>query len=72
MPSKTLELVNDAYTRVTMPNTTKAIFKIDQEFLDTSHSKNEALFRPHQVRSFGILIDDCINRYIEIVSASGG
>ena len=43
MTSSKLELVNEAYTLVTLPNNTKVIFKINQAFLDRDLSQIEAL-----------------------------
>ena len=43
MTSSKLELFNDAYTLVTLPNYTKVIFKINQTFLDRDSNQTEAL-----------------------------
>ena len=58
MKSSQLELVNDAYTLVHL-NDRKVIFKINQCFLDRNPAQTEALLQPHQVRAFGIMVDDC-------------
>ena len=64
MNSKSLELVNTAFTLVTLPDNTKVIFQINQAFLDRDPLQTEALLQPHQARSFGIIVDDCAERHV--------
>ena len=47
MTSTNLELVNDAFTLVTLPNNDKIIFHINQAFLDRDPMQTEALLQPH-------------------------
>ena len=54
-----LELVNDAYTLVHLKDGTKVVFKINQAFCDTDSTQTEALLATHQVRDFGVSIDNC-------------
>ena len=69
MKSTKLELVRDPHTLVILPSNVKVIFKINQEFLDDDPTQTEALFQPHQVRSFGVIVDDCASRHlIKLVS----
>ena len=59
MTSTYLELVNEAFTLVTLPNNDKIFFQINQAFLDSDHMQTEVLLQPPQARSFGIIVDDC-------------
>ena len=45
----TLELVNESFTLATLPNKSKAIFQINQVFLDRDPLRTEALLQPHQM-----------------------
>ena len=71
MISKKLELVNDAYTLVTIPKNVKVIFKINQAFLDKDPTQKDALLQPHQVRSFGIIVDGCAIRHLSTSGSPG-
>ena len=72
MGSTNLELVSTVYTLVTLENNTKVIFKINQAFLDGDPDQTEALFQPHQMRSFGIGVDDCTKRHMIPSDKIGG
>ena len=72
MNSKSLELVNEAFTLVTLLNETKVIFQINQAFLDRDPLQTEALLQPHQARSFGIVVDDCTRRHLSSTINLGG
>ena len=72
MNSKSLELVNTAFTLVTLPNSSKVIFQINQAFLDRDPLQTEALLQPHQARSFGIIVDDCAKRHLSSSNKPGG
>ena len=54
-----LELVNDAYTLVHLRDGTKVVFKINQAFCDTDKGQTEALLATHQLRDFGVSVDNC-------------
>ena len=71
MGSTNLELVSTVYTLVTLENNTKVIFKINQAFLDGDPDQTEALFQPHQMRSFGG-VDDCAKRHLSPSGEPGG
>ena len=47
MTSTKLKLVNDDYTRVTLPNNVKVTFKINQAFLDEDPAQTEAFIQLH-------------------------
>ena len=64
MKSTKLELGNDTYTLVTLPNNVKIIFKITQSFLDNDPTQTDALLQPHQVRAFGTVINDCTSTHL--------
>ena len=64
MKSTKLDLDNYSYTLVTLPNNVKVIFKINQAFLVNDPTQTEALLQPHQVRAFGIIVDDCASRHL--------
>ena len=64
MSSSNLEIVNDAFTLALLGDGTKILLKINQALLDTNPDQDEALLQPHQVRSFGIIVDDCAHRHM--------
>ena len=68
MASSKLELVNEAYNLVTLPNNTKLIFKINLAFLDRGSNQAESLLQPRQTRAFSVIVDDCAKRQL---AASG-
>ena len=72
MGSTTLELVSDAYTLVTLNDDIQVIFKINQCFLDRNPNQTEALLQPHQMRSFGVVVDDCASYHIGPSLKAGG
>ena len=72
MKSTNLELVNEAFTLVSMPDGGKIIFKINQAFLDKNPQQSEALLQPHQARAFGVIVNDCASRYLAPSSNPGG
>ena len=72
MTSSKLELVNEAYTVVTLPNNTKVIFKINQAFLDRDLNQTEELLQPHQAKSFGVIVDDCAKIHLATYGKPGG
>ena len=47
MTSTKLKLVNDDYTRVTLPNNVKVTFKINQAIWDQDPDQKDALLQPH-------------------------
>ena len=71
MSCSNLELVNSAYTLVTLP-TCKVIFRINQALLDTDPHQTEALIQPHQARAFGVMIDDCTRCHVAANGKPGG
>ena len=72
MTPSTLELVNESFTLVTLPNKCKVIFQINQAFLDRDPLQTEALLQPHQMRAFGIIVDDCAKRHLGPDNKQGG
>ena len=64
MSSSNLEIVNGAFTIALLGDGTKILLKINQTLLDTNPDQDEALLQPHQVRSFGIIVDDCAYRHM--------
>ena len=56
MTPSTLELVNESFTWVTLPNKSKVIFQIIQVFLDINPLQTEALLHPHQMKSFDLVV----------------
>ena len=72
MRSSHLQLVNCAFTLVTLPDNSKVIFKLNQCFLDSDPSQSEALLQPHQARAFGVVVDDCSNRHLGKDGKPGG
>ena len=62
--STKIELANDACTLVTLTRNDKLIFKTNQVFLDNDPTQTEALLQPHQVRVFGVIVDDCASRHL--------
>jgi len=54
-----LELVNEAYTLAILSDGSKVVFKINQAFCDTDPTQTEALLATHQVRDYGVSIDNC-------------
>ena len=59
MFSSSLELVNDSFTLVTLPNSTGIVLKINQSFLDKDPNQIESLLYSHQVIPVGMIVDDC-------------
>ena len=72
MQSSNLELVSEAYTLVTLSDNSKVIFKINQAFLDKDPAQSEALLQPHQMRAFGVVVDDCASRHVSSNGDPGG
>ena len=66
MASSKLVLVNKPHTLVNLPNNTKIVFKINQEFLDRDSNQTEALLQAHQTKAFGVIVDNCSKRYFSI------
>ena len=64
MKSTKIELVNDAYILVILPNNVKVIFKINQAFLDNDPTQTDVLLQSHQVREFGLVVNDCASRHL--------
>ena len=64
MQYSNLELVSEAYTLVTLSDNSKVIFKINQDFLDKDPDQYETLLQPHQMRAFGIVVDNCASRHV--------
>ena len=54
-----LELVNSAYTLVILKNRSRVVYKRNQTVCDTDRSKKENLLATHQVRHFGVSVDNC-------------
>ena len=72
MRSSSLELVNEAYTIVTLPDSTRIILELNQCFLDRDPLQTEALLQPHQVRAFGVVVDDCSSAHLGQDGLAGG
>ena len=72
MNPSTLELLNESFTLATLPNKSKVVFQINQAFLDRDPLKTEALLQPHQMRAFGLVVDDCAHRHISKDGIPGG
>ena len=71
MSSSNLELVNEAYTLATLCDSTKVLFKINQCFLDRDPMQTEALLQPHQMRAYGVVVDDCAKCHISTNGQAG-
>ena len=71
MKSTKFELVNDAHTIVRLPNNFKVVFKINQAFSPQDSNQTEELLQPHQVREFGIIVDDCESRHLSTSGSTG-
>ena len=71
MQASSLELVNEAYTLVTLHDS-KFIIELNQCFLDRDPSQTEALLQPHQARAFGVIVDDCASCHIGSDGEPGG
>ena len=72
MRSSSLELVNEAYTIVTLPDSTRIILELNQCFLDRDPLQTEALLQPHQARAFGVIVDDCSSAHLGPDGLAGG
>ena len=72
MSSSHLEIVNDAFTVALLGYGTKIMLKIDQALLNTNAGQDEALLQPHQLRSFGIIVDGYARRHMGPNSTQGG
>ena len=72
MKSTNLELVNTAFTLVSMPDGNKFILKINQAFQDKDPRQSEALLQLHQARAFGVIVDDCASRHLAPIGNPGG
>ena len=64
MTPSSLELVNEAFTLSTLLDKSKVIFQINQVFLDRYPLQTEVLLQPHQMRAFGLVVDDCDHRHM--------
>ena len=71
MSCSNLELVNSAYTLVTLP-TCKVIFRINQALLDKDPHQTEVLIQLHQARAFGVTIDDRARCHVTTNGKPGG
>ena len=71
MSSSNLELVNEAYTLATLCDSTKVLFKINQCLLDRDPMQTEALLQPHQMRAYGVVVDDCAKCHISTNGQAG-
>ena len=70
--STNLELVNSHYILVTLENNYNFIFIINQAFLDRYPDQTDTLIQPHQMRPFGVGVDDCSKRHLTPSDKSGG
>ena len=59
MKSSNLELVNETFELVSMPDLGIIISKINQVFLDENPQQLEAILQTHRERAFGVIIDSC-------------
>ena len=66
-----LELVSDTFTLVTLPDSSRVIFKLNQCSLDRDPSQTEALLQPHQERTFDVIVDDCVSCHLGIAGNRG-
>ena len=53
-----LELVNDAYTVVKLPQGLNYLIRLNQVLLDPDSRQVEALLQPHQARAHGVTVND--------------
>ena len=72
MQASSLELDNEAYTLITLPDSTKIIVELNQCFLDRDPLQTEALLQPHQARAFGVIVDDCASCHLGSDGQPGG
>ena len=71
MKTADLELVDEAYTLVTLENKPKVIFKINQCLCDNDPHASEALLQPHQVQHYGVIIDDVSRKHLSVTGEPG-
>ena len=72
MTSSTLEVVNDAFTLAILPGLDQnVILHLNQGLLDTGRRQCETLFQPHQLRAFGVIVDDCPSRHLSVTGQPG-
>ena len=71
MHSPQLEVVNDAFTLAILPDRRKIILHVNQALLDTNGCQSETLFQPHQMRAFGVIVDDCPSRHLSVTGQPG-
>ena len=50
----------------------KVILQINQAFLDRDTLQTEALIQPHQIRAFGLVVDNCAHIYMGKEIKPGG
>ena len=72
MSSSNLELVSEAFTLVTIDEIKKYIFKTNQAFVDRDPTQSESLIQPHQMRAFGVIVDDCAKSHLGPTNLPGG
>ena len=72
MQASSLELVNEAYTLITLPDSKKIIVEFNQCFLDRDPLQTEALLQPHQARAFGVIVDNCASCHLGSDGQPGG
>ena len=72
MSSSNLELVSEAFTLVTIDEDKKYIFKTNQAFVDRDPTQSESLIQPHQMRAFGVIVDDCAKSHLGPTNLPGG
>lgn len=72
MTSSTLEVVNDAFTLAILPGLDQnVILHLNQALLDTGRRQRETLLQPHQLRAFGVIVDDCPSRHMSVTGQPG-
>ena len=72
MKTNNLQLVNDCYTVAILPSNKLVILKINQCLLDKDPSQQDLLLQPHQVRAFGVVVDDVAKRHLSKDGKQGG
>lgn len=72
MSASNLKLVNKAFTLCTFGDKSRIILKLNQYFWGRDPLQTEALLQPHQVRKFGVIIEDCTSFHLDPNDANDG
>ena len=72
MQASSLELVNEAYTHVTLPDSSNKLLQSNACFLDHDPLQIETMLQPCQAQAFSVIVDECVSCHKGLEGQQGG